>query len=219
MDTKINDIVVLISGRGSNLKAICEAGLAKHIACVISNNSEADGLNIAKEYHIPTTVIDHKLYPTRENFDSKLSNIIDNFNPKLIVLAGFMRILTDNFVNHYLGKLINIHPSLLPSFIGKNAQADAFRSGVKLSGATVHFVTHVLDQGPIIAQGIVPVEINDTEETLAQRILALEHTLYPFVIKKFIDNQIIFLHNRMVNVNKAAQDSLVLGKYSQYIYY
>ncbi|MBP9741853.1 MAG: phosphoribosylglycinamide formyltransferase [Burkholderiales bacterium] len=215
----MNDIVILVSGRGSNLRAICEAGLAKNIICVISNTADAGGLTIAKEYQIATMVVDHKLYTTRENFDLKLSTIIDSFNPKLIVLAGFMRILTDNFVSRYLGKLINIHPSLLPSFTGRNAQSDAFRAGVKLSGATVHFVTAVLDDGPIIAQGVVPVEINDTEETLAQRILALEHIIYPFIIKKVIDNQVTLGNNNTVIVNKAEQDFLALGKYSQYIYY
>lgn len=181
---QIDKFAVLISGRGSNLSAICESGLAPQIACVISNNHEAPGLNIAKQFNIPAHVVDHKEFTTREEFELKILEIINTYTIKLIVLAGFMRILSPQFIAKFTNRIINIHPSILPAFIGTHAQSDAFNAKVKISGATVHFVTDKLDYGPIIAQGIVPTTATDTEVSLSNRILSLEHTLYPFVIKK-----------------------------------
>jgi phosphoribosylglycinamide formyltransferase-1 len=215
----MDGIVVLISGRGSNLAAICKNGLTSQIKCVISNKAAALGLNIAKEYNIPTEVIDHKLYNDRTEFDQALASIIDKHNPKLVVLAGFMRILSPYFVNHYLNRLINIHPSLLPSFIGINAQEQAISEKVKVSGATVHFVTEQLDHGPIIAQGVVKILPNDTPDSLSQRILEIEHTIYPFAISKILKNHTKIIDQKYVEVIYDENDSSILGKYQSQIYY
>lgn len=212
-------VVVLISGRGSNLNAMCHSGIGKQIKCVISNNPYAKGLLTATEHGIPTAIINHTLYSTRKEFDSELAKLIDVYSPKLIVLAGFMRILTNDFVERYFGRLINIHPSILPAFPGVNAQTAAFNTKVKVSGATVHYVTPTLDQGPIIAQGIVPVEDTDTRESLALRILNLEHIIYPFIIQKILDNKVTIMNNNQIQVTKDSQDMLNLGVYHQQIFY
>jgi phosphoribosylglycinamide formyltransferase-1 len=214
-----NGIVVLISGRGSNLQAICEAGLTQHISCVISNNQEALGLEFARQQGLATHIINNKNFASREAFDHALRICIDQYAPRLVVLAGFMRILTASFVNHYADKIINIHPSLLPAFIGAKAQSCALNAKVKVSGVTVHFVTDKLDHGPIIAQGIVPVLPDDSEEDLSARILRLEHVIYPFVIQKLIADQVVIKQDLTVKVAKAKSDTEILGEYAQFIFY
>lgn len=176
-------LVVLISGRGSNLRAIhqaCTSGdLPAQIVGVISNRANAPGLRWCQESHLPTQIIAHQDFPDREHFDHALAMAIDAYAPDWVLLAGFMRQLTEGFVARYLGRLVNIHPSLLPAFPGLQTHQCALTAGVRWHGATVHFVTPELDAGPIIAQGIVPVLAGDNPETLAARVLELEHTLYP----------------------------------------
>src|ERR1044071_2893072 len=172
-------IVILISGRGSNMQAILAARLPMTVAAVISNEPTAAGLAFAREHGIATRVVDHRAYTERTAFDRALALEIDAFNPHLIVLAGFMRILTDDFVQRYAGRLLNIHPSLLPSFTGLHTHRRALEAGVKVHGCTVHFVTPQLDCGPIVVQAAVPVLADDTEEALAARVLAQEHRIYP----------------------------------------
>ncbi|WP_084282582.1 phosphoribosylglycinamide formyltransferase [Deefgea rivuli] len=191
----MKNIVILISGRGSNMQAIVNAFLNEkaagaQIAAVISNRPDAAGLTWAAEREIATAVLDHKQFAGREAFDAALAELIDGFAPDLVVLAGFMRILTAEFVNHYVNRLINVHPSLLPAFIGVNTHQRAIDEGVKLAGCTVHFVTAELDSGPIIAQAAVPVMLDDTADSLAQRILAQEHQLYPKVVQWFVAGQL-----------------------------
>lgn len=216
---KIVKFVVLISGRGSNLHAICKAGLASQIACVISNNPKASGLEFAKQFNIPTHIVDHKEFKSREDFDNKLTNIIDLYAPKFIVLAGFMRILSSWFINKYTNQIINIHPSILPAFIGNQAQKDAINAKVKISGATVHFVTDKLDLGPIIAQGIVPTDANDDTTILSERILHLEHQLYPFIIKKLLRHRVNINPDGYVIVQKDIEDKTELGNFYPAIFY
>lgn len=171
-------IVILISGRGSNLQALLGAGLPCQIAAVISNRADAKGLDIAKARGIPTVVVDHRDHPDRDSFDAALAKAIDTYAPDVVALAGFMRILGADFVSRYQGRLINIHPSLLPAYTGLDTHARALRDGVKIHGCTVHFVTHDLDHGPIIIQAAVPVLRDDTEQTLAARVLHEEHRIY-----------------------------------------
>ena len=190
----MKSIVILISGRGSNMEAIVRASQAEQwparIAAVISNRAEAAGLQFAAEQGIPTVVVQNKDYPTRETFDSALREAIDRFSPDLVLLAGFLRILTTPFVQHYSGRMLNIHPSLLPSFPGLATHRQALAAGVKLHGATVHFVTPELDHGPIVAQAAVPVLHGDTEEILADRVLEQEHRIYPRAVSWFIDGRL-----------------------------
>ncbi|MEW5787726.1 MAG: phosphoribosylglycinamide formyltransferase [Pseudomonadota bacterium] len=172
-------VVILISGRGSNMQALLEAQLPVEFAAVISNRPEAQGLAIAAGHGVPTAVVDHRRFPDRAAFDAALAGEIDRHRPDLVVLAGFMRLLTDGFVRHYAGRLINIHPALLPAFPGLDTHARALAAGVKLHGCTVHFVTPEVDAGPIIAQAAVPVLDDDTPERLAARVLRQEHRLFP----------------------------------------
>ena len=183
-------IVILISGRGSNLQAILSAELPCSIAAVISNRAEADGLEIARQHGIATRVVPHRDYADRATFDAALARVIDSFQPDLIVLAGFMRILTTEFVSHYHGKLINIHPSLLPAYTGMNTHERALQDGVKIHGCTVHFVTPDLDHGPIIVQAAVPVLGNDTAQTLSERVLQEEHRIYAQAIRWLCTDQV-----------------------------
>ncbi|RBA25396.1 phosphoribosylglycinamide formyltransferase-1 [Herminiimonas fonticola] len=187
-------IVILISGRGSNMQAIIRAAQNEKwpvkIAAVISNRTDASGLRFATEEGIPAIVVPHKDYATREAFDAALQSRIDEFAPDLLVLAGFMRVLTARFVGHYAGRMLNIHPSLLPSFIGLATHRQALAAGVKIHGATVHFVTADLDHGPIVAQATVPVLADDTEDTLAARVLEQEHLIYPQAIRSFIEGRL-----------------------------
>ncbi|MDM7322656.1 MAG: phosphoribosylglycinamide formyltransferase [Gammaproteobacteria bacterium] len=181
-------IVVLISGHGSNLQALIDAEQRNelgggHIVAVFSNRANAFGLERARKAGIPTGVLSHKDFPAREDFDAALMERIDAYRPDLVVLAGFMRILTPAFVHHYAGRLINIHPSLLPKYPGMNTHARAIAAGDAEHGATVHFVTEGVDEGPMILQGRVPVLPDDTPETLQQRVHAIEHQIYPEAVR------------------------------------
>ncbi|MDD2914025.1 MAG: phosphoribosylglycinamide formyltransferase [Gallionella sp.] len=199
----MKNIVILISGRGSNMQALLEAQLPCRIAAVISNRADAEGLDIAKEHGVSTAVVSHRDYADRGSFDIALTKAIDAYRPDFVVLAGFMRILTADFVAHYRGRLVNIHPSLLPSYGGLNTHARALHDGVKIHGCTVHFVTPDLDHGPIIIQAAVPVLYHDTEQTLAARVLNEEHRIYPQAMRWLCKGQIelnesgkVVFHNR-----------------------
>jgi phosphoribosylglycinamide formyltransferase-1 len=196
----VKTIVILISGRGSNMQAIVEADLPVHIAAVISNRADASGLKYAQSKGIATCVVDHRNHASREAFDAALMQTIDALKPDLVVLAGFMRILTEGFVNHYQGRLINIHPSLLPAFPGLATHSQALKAGVKVHGCTVHFVTPQVDHGPIVVQAEVPVEPGDTPETLAARVLAQEHRIYPQAIRWFAQDRLTLTPDGRVNV-------------------
>lgn len=187
----MKSIVVLISGRGSNLEAILKARLSVRVAAVISNNPQAKGLSIAKAHAIETLVLDHKQFASRDAFDAELASRIGAFKPDLIALAGFMLILGDAFVERFAGRIINIHPSLLPAFPGLDTHNKALRAGVKIHGCTVHFVTSKLDHGPIIIQAAVPVLASDNEDTLAQRVLEQEHRIYPQAIRWFAEDRLV----------------------------
>ncbi|MFH1605159.1 MAG: phosphoribosylglycinamide formyltransferase [Pseudomonadota bacterium] len=190
-------IVILISGRGSNMQAIIEAGLP--VAAVVSNRADAAGLKHAAARGIATAVVSHRDYATREAFDAALAQAIDDFSPDLLALAGFMRILSDGFVQRYQGRLLNIHPSLLPAFPGLDTHARALAAGVKLHGATVHFVTAELDHGPIVMQAAVPVHPDDDEAVLAARVLAEEHRIYPRAVRWFLEEKLV-IENGVVRV-------------------
>ncbi|MEO8331466.1 MAG: phosphoribosylglycinamide formyltransferase [Gallionella sp.] len=181
---------MLISGRGSNMQALLEAKLPCRIAAVISNRADAEGLSIAKAHGIPTAVIEHRNYADRDSFDTALAHAIDAFNPDFVALAGFMRILSPGFVARYHSRLVNVHPSLLPAYGGLNTHARALHDGVKIHGCTVHFVTADLDHGPIIIQAAVPVLRDDSEQTLAARVLHEEHRIYPQAIRWLCKDQI-----------------------------
>ncbi|TXI10540.1 MAG: phosphoribosylglycinamide formyltransferase [Polynucleobacter sp.] len=198
----MTSIVILISGRGSNMEAIVRASQSEawpaRIAAVISNRPGAAGLDFARDHGIPTATLDHKNFPNRDAFDTELVQLIDSFKPDLVVLAGFMRILTGDFVRHYEGRLLNIHPSLLPLFPGLATHEQALEAGVKEHGATVHFVTEALDHGPIVIQASVPVLPDDTADTLAKRVLKQEHIIYPRAVRWFIDNRLSIDQNRVL---------------------
>lgn len=206
----MKNIVILISGRGSNMQAIVEAHLPHRIAAVISNRADAGGLEYAAARGIPTAVVSHREHPTREAFDAVLAAEIDHHQPDLVVLAGFMRILTPSFVEHYAGRLINIHPSLLPSYTGLHTHQRAIDDGVKLHGCTVHFVTADLDHGPIIAQGAVPVLRDDTPDTLAARILKVEHRIYPQAVGWLCSGQVWLNDSGKVVANGSAASNTSL---------
>lgn len=178
-------VAILISGRGSNLEALLKAALPVEYVGVISNRPAAGGLAIAASHGVPTIVIDHKAYSSREAFDDALGDALEALQPDLIVQAGFMRILGARFVKRFAGRMINIHPSLLPAFPGLDTHGQALRSGVKLHGCTVHLVTEALDAGPIIVQAAVPVLPHDDEAGLAARVLAQEHRILPAVVHAF----------------------------------
>ncbi len=190
-------MVILISGRGSNMQALVEAGLP--VAAVISNRADAAGLAYAVGRGIATAVVAHRDYATREAFDAALAQAIDGFRPDLVALAGFMRILTDSFVLRYQGRMLNIHPSLLPAFSGLDTHARALAAGVKLHGCTVHFVTAELDHGPIVIQAAVPVLPDDDEAQLAARVLAQEHRIYPRAARWFLEGNLV-VENGLVRV-------------------
>jgi len=186
----MKNIVILISGGGSNMAAIVRTAqrdnwrkaYGAQVAAVISNRPGAQGLALAREHLIATEVVDHKRFATREAFDTELAAVIDRRQPALVVLAGFMRILTPAFVTRYEGRLINIHPSLLPAFAGLHTHQRAIDAGCQVAGATVHRVTAELDHGPILAQAAVPVLADDTAQTLSERVLTQEHLIYPRAI-------------------------------------
>ena len=179
------------------MQALLEGQLPGQCMAVISNRPEAAGLAIAASYGIPTKVIDHRAFASREAFDLALADDIESYTPQLVLLAGFMRILSDAFVARFSGRMLNIHPSLLPAFPGIKTHAQALAAGVKTHGCTVHFVTPALDGGPIIAQAAVPVLPDDTERSLACRVLAAEHQLYPRVARWFLDDQIQLIDGRI----------------------
>jgi len=190
----MKNIVILISGRGSNMEAIVKACAAEawpaRIAAVVSNRPDAAGLAFAKAHGIATAVVDHKAFAERTDFDSALAAEVQAYQPDLIVLAGFMRILSSEFVRRFEGCIVNVHPSLLPSFTGLHTHRRAIAAGCKLAGVTVHFVTAELDHGPIIAQAIVPVLPDDTEATLSVRVLAREHVLYPRAVRWIVEDRL-----------------------------
>ena len=195
-------IVILISGRGSNMasliKAVADGSLPVRIAAVLANRPDAEGLTTAAAAGIATRVVDHRLFASREDFDTALAAAIDGFAPDLVVLAGFMRILSDGFVSHFAGRLINIHPSLLPSFPGLHTHQRALDEGVRVHGCTVHFVTPALDHGPIIVQAAVPVVDGDDAARLAARVLAQEHRIYPLAVRWFAEGRLQLCAGRVV---------------------
>ena len=186
-------IVVLISGSGSNLQAIIDAidaGLPAEIRAVFSNEPQAYGLTRAREAGIPAEVIDHRDYDSRTTFDQALMTRIDHYQPGLVVLAGFMRILTEDFVNHYAGRMLNIHPSLLPRYQGLNTHQRVLDAGDDVHGVSIHFVTPELDGGPVILQAEIPVHADDDADRLAERIHQQEHVIYPLVIRWFAEGRL-----------------------------
>ena len=189
------DVVVLLSGTGSNLQALIDSTRTGdspvRIAAVISNRSDAYGLQRARDAGIETRSLDHKAFEGREAFDSALVELIDAFNPKLVVLAGFMRILSADFVRHYEGRLLNIHPSLLPKYKGMHTHQRALDAGDSEHGCSVHFVTEELDGGPLVVQAVVPVESDDSAQTLAQRVHTQEHRIYPLAVRWFAEGRLI----------------------------
>ena len=201
--------VILISGRGSNMEALLDARLPGVCAAVISNRADAAGLDFAASRGIATAVIDHRAFASREAFDAVLAAAIDRHAPDLVLLSGFMRILSEGFVRHYEGRLLNIHPSLLPAFPGIRTHAQALAAGVRLHGCSVHFVTPALDGGPIIAQAAVPVQAGDDVASLAARVLAEEHRLYPRVARWFLQGRLSLVDGRaQLAGEKAAGGSL-----------
>ena len=189
--------VILISGRGSNMESLLDASLPGSCAAVISNRADAAGIESAAGRGIPTAVIDHRGFASREEFDAALAAEIDRHAPDLVLLAGFMRILTDGFVRRFEGRLLNIHPSLLPAFPGVRTHAQALAAGVRLHGCSVHFVTPALDGGPIVAQAAVPVLAGDDEASLGRRVLAEEHLLYPRVARWFLEGRLQLVGGRV----------------------
>lgn len=192
-------VVVLLSGRGSNFQAIVEAQLPIEIVAVISNRPQAAGLEFARERGLAAVALDHTAHPDRAAFDAVLADEIERHQPDLVVLAGYMRILSPAFIARFEGRLLNIHPSLLPMFPGLKTHERALEEGVKIHGCTVHFVTAQLDHGPIVIQAAVPVRADDTPATLAARVLAQEHRIYPQAIRWFAEGRLLNQHGR-VNV-------------------
>lgn len=194
----MKNVVILISGRGSNMQSIVNARIqGANIVAVLSNNPNATGLAWAQEQGIATGAINHKDFPDRLSFDQAMMALIDQYSPDLVVLAGFMRILTPEFCAHYEGRCINIHPSLLPSFTGLHTHQRAIDEGCRVAGCTIHFVTAKLDSGAIIAQGVVPVLDDDTADTLAKRVLAVEHQLFPQAVADFVAGNLQIDGNRV----------------------
>jgi phosphoribosylglycinamide formyltransferase 1 len=200
-------VVILISGRGSNMRALIECGLP--VSAVISNRADAQGLEVAAARGVPTRVVEHRAHATREAFDHALATEIDRFSPRLVALAGFMRVLTPGFVARYRDRLLNIHPSLLPAFPGLDTHRRALAAGVKVHGCTVHFVTPELDHGPIVVQAALPVRPDDDEATLAARVLRQEHVIYPRAARWFLEGR-LELGNGVVHV-KGNDAQLVLA--------
>ena len=202
-------IVILISGGGSNMQAIVRACAAEgwnaKVEAVISNRPDAGGLGIAREHGVRAVVLDHKGFANREAFDAELIKTIDAHAPDLVVLAGFMRILTPAFTTHYAGRLLNIHPSLLPAFTGLHTHEKAIEMGCKFAGATVHFVTAELDHGAIVAQALVPVLPADDAKTLAARVLVQEHRMYPAAVRWFVEGQLQIEGERVRVMNGESQ--------------
>ena len=208
----MKNIVILISGRGSNMQALLNEKPNCNIRAVISSRADAAGLAFAKGKGIAVSAISPKDHPDREHFDAALAEEIDRFDPDFVVLAGFMRILTEKFVMHYKGRLINIHPSLLPAYPGIHTHARALADGVKIHGCTVHFVTPDLDHGPIIIQAAVPVLDNDTEQTLSSRVLHEEHRIYPQAVRWLCSGQVrLGIDGRVINDGSSPQGSSLIS--------
>ena len=205
----MKNIVILISGRGSNMEAIVRRCAAEHwparVAAVLSNRADAAGLNFARSHGIATAVVDHKAFASREAFDAALASAIEAFAPDVVALAGFMRILTAGFVQRFEGRLVNIHPSLLPMFPGLHTHARAIAAGCKVAGASVHFVTADLDHGPIIAQALVPLLPDDTASTLSARVLEQEHRLYPRALRWFVEGALERRDGRVLHTGGESQ--------------
>lgn len=206
--------VVLISGRGSNMQAIVNSvrnnALPAEICAVVANKTDAAGLQWARDQGLPTHAVAHRDYATRVDFDAALAAVIDQYRPDYVLLAGFMRVLTPGFVEHFNGRLINIHPSLLPAFPGLHTHQQALALGVQWHGCTVHFVTPVLDHGPIVAQGIVPVVADDTPDMLAERVLQVEHHLYANVVRWLAEGRVSLNSMQRVHVQGISSRSFVL---------
>lgn len=206
----MKSIVILISGRGSNMRTLLEANLPAFRAAVIGNRPSAEGLAYARERGLPTAVIDHRAHPVREDFDAALADEIESHQPDLVVLAGFMRILGEAFVKRFAGRLLNIHPSLLPAYPGMHTHARALADGVKIHGCTVHFVTPSLDCGPIVIQAAVPVLGGDTEDSLAARVLAQEHLIYPQAVRWFLEDRLTLTADGRVLLDGESTSTAVL---------
>ncbi|HTQ75502.1 MAG TPA: phosphoribosylglycinamide formyltransferase [Burkholderiales bacterium] len=203
-------IAILISGRGSNMEAIVRAGLPAEVAAVISNRADAAGLKFAAQAGIATQVVDERRFPAREAFEDALAEAIERCSPDLVALAGFMRVLGAGFVGRHSGRMINIHPSLLPAFPGLHTHRRALQEGVKVHGCTVHFVTPQVDHGPIIIQAAVPVRAGDSEAALAARVLQQEHRVYPLAIRWFVEDRLV-VENGLVRVNETGANQSVLA--------
>ncbi len=192
--TAVKSIVILISGRGSNMEAMvrrcAEERWPARVAGVVASRADAPGLALARALGVGTSVVDQRAFAAREAFDDELARVVDGFAPDVVALAGFMRILGPDFVRRHEGRLLNIHPSLLPAFPGLHTHRRALAAGCKLTGATVHFVTAELDHGPIVMQGAVPVHADDDEATLAARVLAVEHVIYPRSVRWFVEGRL-----------------------------
>jgi phosphoribosylglycinamide formyltransferase 1 len=219
MPRAMKPVVCLISGRGSNLEAILRTARAEHwqanagiqVAAVVSNRPQARGLQVARDYGVPASVLQQADFATREAFDAVLAERVDAHRPALVVLAGFMRVLTPAFVAHYRGRLLNVHPSLLPAFPGLQTHRRALQAGVRLHGATVHFVSDQLDGGPIVAQAAMPVRPDDTEQTLAARVLEQEHVLLPRCVRWILEGLVRLDGERVVADGIAPQELFVLA--------
>ena len=208
----MKNIVILISGRGSNMQAIVNAGIPDvRIAAVLSNSATAAGLAWAAERGIPTDSLNHKDFAARGAFDQAMMEKIDAYQPDLVVLAGFMRILTPEFCTRYEGRLMNIHPSILPSFTGLHTHERALAAGCRVAGCTIHFVTPELDCGPIISQGVVPIFDNDTADDIAARVLKLEHRLFPQAVADFAAGRLKIEGNRVINSRNQPEDRPLLA--------
>lgn len=195
---------ILISGRGSNMRALLDAGLPGRAAVVVSDRPGAAGLDLARERGIATAVVDRKAFPDRDSFEAALAGELDRRGVGLVLLAGFMRILGDGFVTHYAGRMLNIHPSLLPSFPGLDTHARALAAGVRIHGCTVHFVTPTLDAGPIVIQAAVPVRDGDDAGALAARVLAREHVVYPLAARWFLEGRLDLASDGRVRLSGGA---------------
>ena len=208
----MKNIVILISGRGSNMQAIVNTAIPNaKVVAVLSNNPNAAGLAWAAERGIATAALNHKDFANRLDFDLAMMQLIDEYAPDLVVLAGFMRILTPEFCAHYENRCINIHPSLLPSFTGLHTHQRALDEGCRISGCTIHFVTEVLDNGAIIAQGVVPILDNDTAEDIATRVLKVEHQLLPQAVADFVSGNLKIVGKRVIKSNQVDDSAKLLA--------
>lgn len=209
----MKNVVILISGRGSNMQAIVNANIPHaNIVAVISNVPDAPGLSWATEHGITTRILNHKEFKNRAEFDMSLAQMIDSFQTDLVVLAGFMRILTPAFCRHFHGRMLNIHPSLLPSFKGLHTHEEAIKAGCKLAGCTVHFVSDELDGGAIVAQAAVPVLQDDTADSLATRVLHCEHKIYPQAVADFVSGNLKLENGKAVNISQTDESAFILGQ-------